>query len=176
MTKFSSDVEQAIADVDFEKNSYVVKFETSKGEIIADLYPDVAPLHCKNMIGLVKTGFYDGLIFHRVIPNFVIQGGCPDGNGMGGPGYQVEAEFNSKKHVLGTLSMARAQDPNSAGSQFFVCLGDVPHLDNQYTVFGQAREESNGVVESIGAVETDRGDRPTEDVLIKKAEIIVSGK
>ena len=170
---YKEKVEENTKDVDFSENAYQVKFETSMGDIKLDLYGDVAPNHCKNIIGLARAGFYDDLNFHRIIDNFVIQGGCPVGDGTGGPGFNVDAEFNDKKHVLGTLSMARAQDPNSAGSQFFVCLGDVPHLDNQYTVFGQATDDCLETVSKIGKVETGYGDRPVEEVKIVKATVEV---
>ena len=171
---FADKVEEQTKDLDFDNKKYAVTLKTSMGNIRLDLYPEVAPEHCKNIIGLSRAGFYDGLIFHRIIAGFVIQGGCPEGSGMGGPGFNVKAEFNDKKHVLGTLSMARAQDPNSAGSQFFVCLGDVPHLNGQYTVFGQADEASLPVVEKIGAVKTGAGDRPVEDIVIESATVEVS--
>lgn len=169
---FSQQVLDALNGVDFSTHKYQIQFQTSMGEIFLELYPDIAPEHCKNIIGLAKTGFYDGLIFHRVIKGFVIQGGCPDGNGMGGPGYNVTAEFNEKPHEPGTLSMARANDPNSAGSQFFLCLERVPYLDRQYTVFGKtADEKSLVVVRKIGEVETNPQDRPVEDVVIQRATV-----
>ena len=122
----------------------VVTIEMENGGIItAELYPDVAPQSVYNFISLANSGFYDGLIFHRVIPGFMIQGGCPEGTGMGGPGYCIKGEFlfngvdNKLKHKRGVLSMARAQSPNSAGSQFYLCLGAQPMLDSGYTVFGQ---------------------------------------
>lgn len=115
----------------------LIKISTDEGEMLLELYPDVAPMHVKSMIDLIKDGFYDGLTFHRVVPGFVVQGGCPKGDGTGGPGYNLNAEFNDRKHLKGTLAMARAGDPNSAGSQFYICLERIPHLDNQYTVFGQ---------------------------------------
>jgi peptidyl-prolyl cis-trans isomerase B (cyclophilin B) len=123
------------------------------------------------MLGLAKLGFYDNLIFHRVISGFMIQGGCPDGTGMGGPGYNVDAEFNDKPHDLGVLSMARAQDPNSAGSQFFLCLENARFLDNQYTVFGRADEAGQKVIQEIGSVATGGQDRPNEDVTINEAVV-----
>jgi cyclophilin family peptidyl-prolyl cis-trans isomerase len=166
------DVDNAVRDVDFAKNDYQVKFETSMGDITLDLWPDVAPGHCKNILGLASIGFYDNLIFHRVIEGFVIQGGCPSRNGTGGPGYQIEAEFNSKPHDAGVLSMARSQNPNSAGSQFFLCLGRVPYLDNQYTAFGKTADQASlDVVMKIGSVPTGAGDKPVEDVVIKKATV-----
>ena len=166
-------VADATADLDFENKNYQIKLETNHGEILLDLLPDVAPGHCKNMIGLTKTGYYDGLIFHRVIDGFMIQGGCPQGTGTGNPGYQIDAEFNSTPHVPGVLSMARSNDPNSAGSQFFVCVADAGFLDNQYTAFGRtANEDSLAVAQAIGKTQTDAGDRPLEEVKIEKASVI----
>ena len=107
------------------------------GEIRLEFYPGDAPKTVENFVTLAKKGFYNGLNFHRVVPDFVVQGGCPKGNGTGGPGYQIKAEFNKQKHVRGTLAMARSQDPDSAGSQFYICYGTTPHLDGQYTVFGR---------------------------------------
>lgn len=160
------------AGIDFSKTKYEVQFDTSKGKINLELYPDVAPGHCKNLIALSKAGFYDGLTFHRIIEGFVIQGGCPVGNGTGGPGYNVKAEFNPRPHEEGVLSMARAQDPNSAGSQFFLCLGRLPSLDRQYTVFGKTKDaDSLTVVKTIGASDTDTQDRPLEKVTINKATV-----
>ncbi len=168
-----ADVDAAIADVDFDNKAYQIELDTSEGTILLDLDPSVAPGHCKNMIGLAKIGFYDGLIFHRVIEGFMIQGGCPDGTGMGGPGYNIPAEFNAKPHLAGTLSMARSQNPDSAGSQFFICLGTQAFLDNQYTAFGQtANDESMAVVAKIGGASTNPSDRPDEDVTIKSAKVI----
>ena len=106
------------------------------GEIRMEFYPAEAPKTVENFVTLAKKGFYNGLTFHRVVPDFVVQGGCPKGNGTGGPGYQIKAEFNKQKHVRGTMAMARSQDPDSAGSQFYICYGSTPHLDGQYTVFG----------------------------------------
>jgi len=106
------------------------------GEIRMEFYPAEAPKTVENFVTLAKKGFYNGLTFHRVVPDFVVQGGCPKGNGTGGPGYQIKAEFNKQKHVRGTVAMARSQDPDSAGSQFYICYGSTPHLDGQYTVFG----------------------------------------
>jgi len=161
--------------IDFGKTTYSVELDTSLGNIVLNLFPEVAPNHCKNIIALAKIGFYNDLIFHRVIDSFVIQGGCPEGTGTGGPGYNVAAEFNSKPHKLGVLSMARSGHPDSAGSQFFLCLGDVPHLDNQYTVFGEAADDrSREVISAIGKVSTGQGDRPLEDVVINTATVIES--
>ena len=116
------------------------KIELDSGSVIIKLLPDVAPNTVANFKVLTDIGFYDGLTFHRVIPGFMAQGGDPSGNGTGGPGYQVKAEFSDTKHVRGTLSMARSQHPDSAGSQFYICFGPQPHLDGQYTVFGQVTE------------------------------------
>lgn len=167
-----AEVEAAIADVDFENNKYQVHLDTSHGLIVLDMAPESAPEHCKNIMGLAKIGFYDGLIFHRVISGFMIQGGCPEGLGTGGPGYNVDAEFNSTPHLAGTLSMARSSNPNSAGSQFFICLGTQDFLDGQYTVFGQATPESMSVVEAIGGVATNGSDRPDADVTINSATVV----
>lgn len=111
--------------------------ETNKGVIELDLYPDVAPNTVENFETLTNKGFYNGLTFHRYVAGFVIQGGDPVGNGTGGPGYKIKAEFNTKPHIAGTLAMARSASPDSAGSQFYICLAPAPHLDRQYTVFGQ---------------------------------------
>jgi peptidyl-prolyl cis-trans isomerase B (cyclophilin B) len=141
------------------------------------MLPEVAPGHAKNLLSLAKIGFYDGLTFHRVISGFMIQGGCPEGTGTGGPGYTINAEFNKTKHEPGVLSMARTNDPNSAGSQFFICLENVPQLDNQYTVFGRTADaQSLAVVKKIGAVPTGAQDRPTKPVTIEKATVVEKPK
>jgi peptidylprolyl isomerase/peptidyl-prolyl cis-trans isomerase B (cyclophilin B) len=118
------------------KQTGVIALEKG-GEIRLEFFPEDAPKTVENFVTLAKKGFYNGLNFHRVVPDFVVQGGCPKGNGTGGPGYTVKAEFNKQKHVRGTLAMARSQDPDSAGSQFYICYGNTPHLDGQYTVFGK---------------------------------------
>lgn len=135
--------------------------KTSLGDIRVELWNDVAPKHVENFLKLARDGFYDGLNFHRVIKGFVIQGGCPRGDGTGGPGWTVDAEFNDRPHDKGVLSMARSSDPDSAGSQFFLCLTreHCRHLDNQYTAFGKVIEGLD-VVDKLGAVETGAGDRP----------------
>jgi len=107
------------------------------GEIRMEFFPEDAPRTVENFVTLAKKGFYDGLTFHRVVPDFVVQGGCPKGDGTGGPGHTLKAEFNAQKHVRGTVAMARAQHPDSAGSQFYICYGPTPHLDGSYTVFGR---------------------------------------
>jgi len=114
-----------------------VRIATDKGDIVVRLFPDEAPMHAAAFLKLVESGFYDGLAFHRVEPGFVVQGGDPDGDGTGGPGYRLKAEFNSRPHSRGTLAMARASNPDSAGSQFYICLADARFLDGQYTVFGE---------------------------------------
>lgn len=171
------EVDAALTDVDFAANEYQVELDTTEGKITLDLFSDVAPGHCKNMIGLTKLGYYDGLIFHRIIKGFMIQGGCPSGTGTDGPGYTIDAEFNSTPHVPGVLSMARTNDPNSAGSQFFICLGAHTHLDGQYTAFGKtADDQSLEVVEKIGVVPTGPDDKPKQDVKIKTARVIATAK
>lgn len=169
---YQSEVTEAQKEIDFEKNDYQLVLDTSMGEITLNLLPGVAPGHCKNMLGLAKIGYYDGLIFHRVINGFMIQGGCPNGNGMGGPGYSIKAEFNATPHEPGVLSMARSSDPNSGGSQFFICLERVPHLDRQYSAFGKtADDKSLEVVRKIGVTPTDHSDRPNKPVTINKMTV-----
>ena len=109
-------------------------------KIRIDFFPEDAPRTIENFVTLAKKGFYDGLTFHRVVPDFVVQGGCPKGNGTGGPGYQIKAEFNKQKHLRGSVAMARSQHPDSAGSQFYITYGPTPHLDGNYTVFGKVVE------------------------------------
>ncbi|MFZ2956231.1 MAG: peptidylprolyl isomerase [Candidatus Ozemobacteraceae bacterium] len=129
---------QVPTDVKLEKPDHpVVKMTTDAGEMVLELYPEDAPKHVEAFLTLTGKGFYNGLIFHRVVPGFVIQGGDPKGDGTGGPGYKLPAEFNARPHEKGTLAMARSEDPNSAGSQFYICLDRIPHLDNSYTVFGK---------------------------------------
>ena len=172
-----AEVDAAVKEVDFSKNKYQIELDTSAGKITLDLNSDVAPGHCKNMIGLAKIGYYDGVLFHRIIKGFMIQGGCPLGTGTGGPGYTIKAEFNTTPHEVGVVSMARTSDPNSGGSQFFICLGKHTHLDRQYTAFGKAADEASlAVVRKIGEVKTDRNDRPVSDVTIKSARVIESAK
>jgi peptidyl-prolyl cis-trans isomerase B (cyclophilin B) len=153
---------------DMKKKVAVVK--TGYGDITLEFFPEDAPEHVRNFIELAQKEFYNGLTFHRIVPGFVIQGGCPKGDGTGGPGYHVSAEFNSRKHMPGTLAMARAQDPDSAGSQFYICLSELPQLDGQYTVFGQVIDGMN-VVQRIGKTVTDARERPVEPVFIEKVTI-----
>lgn len=159
----------------------IVKFEMNDGSIFeAELYPDIAPNTVNIFISLVKKGFYDGLIFHRVIKGFMIQGGDPQGTGMGGPGYSIKGEFsnngftNDLKHTPGVLSMARAMDPDSAGSQFFIMHETSPHLDGSYAAFGKV---INGldVINTIADVRTDWNDRPMEDQMIKSVTVDTFG-
>ena len=148
----------------------IAVIETSMGTFKFKFLKDKAPNTCDNFIKLAEKGYYDGLIYHRVIPNFMIQGGCPDGKGTGGPGYSIKAEFNDVKHLPGIVSMARSADPDSAGSQFFICIAPVSHLDGQYTAFGEVIEGYD-VVDKIGKVKTLPGDRPVEPVIMKKVTI-----
>ncbi len=148
----------------------VAVIETRLGSMTLEFFPDVAPNHVANFIKLAKEGFYNGTTFHRVIPGFMIQGGDPNSkdddrsnDGSGGPGYTINAEFNQKPHLRGTLSMARAMDPNSAGSQFFICAADVPHLNGSYTVFGQVIQGIE-TVDKIVNVPRDARDNPLEPV------------
>lgn len=151
---------------------YVVTFATDAGDFEIELWPDVAPNHCRSLIALSQAGFYDGLIFHRVIPGFVIQGGCPSGTGSGGPGYCVKQEFNKKPHVRGVLSMARAQPVDSAGSQFFVCVAATPFLDGKYTGFGKVLKGMETVDKIVNA-DRDGRDRPFEPVTIKTVKVAI---
>ena len=146
-----------------------------------ELYPEIAPNTVNNFISLVKKGYYNGLIFHRVIPGFMIQGGCPEGTGMGGPGYSIKGEFsgngftNDLKHTKGVLSMARSMMPNSAGSQFFIMHETSPHLDGQYAAFGKVTEGLD-VVDKIASVKTDYSDRPIEEQKIKSITVDTMGE
>ncbi len=176
-TNRKAEVDAAQKNLDLKTKRYQLELDTTKGKILLDLLPDVAPGHVQNLLGLAKIGYYDGLIFHRIIKGFMIQGGCPQGTGSGGPGYTIRAEFNDTRHEPGVLSMARTSDPNSAGSQFFICLDKHTHLDRQYTAFGRtANPESLAVVQAIGKVATDANDRPREPVKITKATVIESPK
>ncbi|MBQ8044647.1 MAG: peptidylprolyl isomerase [Clostridia bacterium] len=148
--------------------------------IKAELYPEIAPNTVNNFISLINKKFYDGLIFHRVISGFMIQGGCPDGNGMGGPGYHIAGEFlangfqNNLKHEAGVLSMARAMDPDSAGSQFFIMHEFSPHLDGSYAAFGKVIEGMD-IVDEIANVKTDPYDRPRMDMIMKSVTVDTFG-
>lgn len=159
----------------------IVTITMTDGSVMkAELYPEVAPNTVNNFISLVKKGFYDGLVFHRVIRGFMIQGGDPQGTGMGGPGYSIKGEFtyngfsNDLKHTPGVLSMARAMDPNSAGSQFFIMHETSPHLDGQYAAFGKVTDGLN-VVNKIAEVPTDYSDRPLEPQMIQNMTVDTFG-
>lgn len=159
----------------------VVTITMANGDVIkAELYPEIAPNTVHNFISLVKQGFYDGLIFHRVINGFMIQGGCPNGNGMGGPGYQIKGEFsqngfpNQLKHEPGVLSMARAMHPNSAGSQFFIMHKAAPHLDGSYAAFGKVIDGMDAV-NAIAEVDTDYNDRPLDEQKIQSMTVETFG-
>ncbi len=159
----------------------IVTIEMENGDVIkSELYPEIAPNTVNNFISLVKKGFYDGVIFHRVIAGFMIQGGDPLGKGVGGPGYSIKGEFtangfkNNLKHSRGVLSMARAMAPNSAGSQFFIMHEDAPHLDGQYAAFGKVIEGIEAV-DRIAAVRTDYNDRPRTPQVMKKVTVETFG-
>lgn len=162
------------------KNPIVTITMENGGVMKAELYPEIAPNTVNNFIDLINRGFYDGIIFHRVIPGFMIQGGCPEGNGMGGPGYSIKGEFsrngfkNELKHKKGVLSMARTMYPNSAGSQFFIMVADAPHLDDQYASFGKLTEGIE-VAEDIVNAKRDYNDRPYEDQVIKSMTVDTFG-
>ena len=152
------------------------------GVINAELYPEYAPNTVANFVELAQKGFYDGLIFHRVIAGFMIQGGCPNGNGMGGPGYSIKGEFaangfrqNTLRHTRGVLSMARAMSPNSAGSQFFIMHANAPHLDGQYAAFGKVTDGMD-VVDLIASVRTGMQDRPVVEQKIARATVDTFGE
>ena len=159
----------------------IVTFEMENGDVMkVELYPEVAPNTVNNFISLVNKGFYDGLIFHRVINGFMIQGGCPNGTGMGGPGYSIAGEFaqngfdNQLKHEPGVISMARAMNPDSAGSQFFIMHKNSPHLDGAYAAFGKIIEGMD-VVNKIAETDTDFRDKPITDQKMKKVTVETFG-
>ena len=159
----------------------IVTIEMENGKVMkAELYPQIAPNTVANFISLVKKGFYDGLTFHRVIYGFMIQGGCPDGTGMGGPGYHIKGEFamngvqNDLAHTEGVLSMARAMMPDSAGSQFFIMHKAAPHLDGQYAAFGKITEGMD-VVNEIAACDTDFSDKPLDPQIIRQMTVDTFG-
>ncbi|NLG93580.1 MAG: peptidylprolyl isomerase [Clostridiales bacterium] len=159
----------------------IVTITTNEGSMKIELYPNISPNTVNNFISLVKKGFYNGTIFHRVIPGFMIQGGDPEGTGMGGPGYSIKGEFsgngvkNDLKHTRGVISMARSMDPDSAGSQFFIMVADAPHLDGQYAAFGKVIE---GIEEAdrIVSVRRDRRDRPKTDEVMKSVTVDTFGE
>lgn len=159
----------------------IVTMNTNMGTIKVELYPDIAPNTVKNFISLINKGFYDGLIFHRVIRGFMIQGGCPEGVGTGGPGYSIKGEFsmngfeNNLKHTAGVISMARSQMPDSAGSQFFLMHEDSPHLDGQYAAFGKVTEGMD-VVDAIAQCKTDYMDKPLEEKVMNTVTVELFGE
>ena len=159
----------------------IVTIKMQNGKVMkAELYPEVAPNTVNNFVSLINKGYYNGIIFHRVIPGFMIQGGCPEGTGVGGPGYSIKGEFsgngfkNDLKHSTGVLSMARTNDPNSAGSQFFIMVANAPHLDNQYAAFGKLIE-GNEVAQEIVSTKTDFRDRPYEDQVMEEVTVDTFG-
>ena len=167
-----------MAFVRSEEKTNFIKFVMENGkEMIAELYPEIAPVSVKNFQKMVDGGFYNGLIFHRVIPGFMIQGGCPQGRGTGGPGWTIKGEFaangvkNDLRHTRGVLSMARSMAPDSAGSQFFIMHDDAPHLDGNYAAFGKLLEGIE-VVDEICEVMTDFADRPVEDQKMKEVYFV----
>lgn len=161
-----------------QNNPIVIITMESGAQMKLELYPEIAPVTVENFISLVKKNFYDGLTFHRIIPGFMIQGGCPEGTGMGGPGYQIKGEFasngfdNPLKHTTGVISMARSQMPDSAGSQFFIMHQDAPHLDGDYAAFGKLIDGLD-TLNAIAAVPTNRMDCPLEPQRIKT--IVLAG-
>lgn len=159
----------------------IVTIELENEKIIKiELYPDIAPNTVRNFVSLINSGFYDGLTFHRVIPGFMIQGGCPEGTGMGGPGYTIKGEFkangfdNNLKHTKGVISMARTNMPNSAGSQFFIMVEKAPHLDNQYAAFGKVIEGMDAADEIV-KVPRDYNDKPKVPQVMKKVTVDTFG-
>lgn len=173
---------QKAKEMVFTAQNPIVTFEMENGgKMVAELYPEIAPNTVNNFISLINDKFYDGLIFHRVIPGFMIQGGCPSGTGMGGPGYCIRGEFKSNrfpndlKHDRGVLSMARAMNPNSAGSQFFVMVEKAPHLDGQYAAFGKITEGME-VADAIVSTKRDRQDMPLEPQRIKQVTVQTFGE
>lgn len=163
------------------ENPIVTITMDNDSQIMIELYPEIAPESVKNFISLVSKGFYDGLTFHRIIPGFMIQGGDPEGTGMGGPGYSIKGEFaqngvkNSLKHTRGVLSMARSMMPDSAGSQFFIMHADAPHLDGAYAAFGKVIEGIE-VVDDIARVATNYSDCPLTPVIMKKVTVDTKGE
>ncbi len=162
----------------------IVTIELENGQVMrGELYPEKAPNTVNNYIALANSGYYDGLIFHRVIPGFMIQGGCPNGTGMGGPGYQIRGEFsgngfekNDIKHTLGVLSMARSMHPDSAGSQFFIMVDAAPHLDGQYAAFGAITENVDAAVAVSRVNRNMMNDRPKQDQVIKSIRVDTMGE
>lgn len=166
-----------------EVKNPIATFELENGEVMhAELYPELAPNTVNNFIALANSGYYDGLIFHRVIPGFMIQGGCPDGTGMGGPGYSIRGEFsgngfekNDLRHTTGVLSMARAMDPDSAGSQFFIMVADAPHLDGQYAAFGLVYDNPDAAIAVSRVKRNFMTNKPLTPQVIKSVRVDTRG-
>jgi peptidyl-prolyl cis-trans isomerase B (cyclophilin B) len=180
LAEMKAKVEKLWPEIVFEKDGkpveYTVVFKTEVGDIEIEFFPKEAPNHVRSFVALSKVGYMDGTIFHRTIPNFVIQGGSSTGlSAGGGPGYCLKPEFNNRPHNRGALSMARAQPPDSAGSQFFICHGSPRGLDRQYTVFGQVKSGLD-VVDKIVARPTGAEDRPFEPVKVTEVKVLVNGK
>lgn len=148
MTTYVKPTGEELTTLASEAETVRARISTAKGDIVFAFYPREAPQHAAAFIKLARAGFYDGLVFHRVEPGFVVQGGDPIGNGTGGPGYNIDAEFSNLPHIKGTVAMARSTSPNSAGSQFYICIDDAPFLNKQYTVFGQT-VEGQDVIDKI---------------------------
>jgi peptidyl-prolyl cis-trans isomerase B (cyclophilin B) len=171
-TKVTSQLPDARKKLDLVGRKYAAEMETGMGPIRLQFFPAAARGHVENFLALSQIGFYDNLTFHRVIDGFMIQGGCPRGDGTGDGGYKIPPEFNSIPHVAGVLSMARSADPNSASTQFFICLATHKHLDKNYTAFGKViDEESMATIKAIGSVAVDGRDRPNKPVVIKKVTL-----
>jgi len=164
-----------VFEKDGKKVEYVATLDTDDGVIEIEFFPAHAPKHVRSFIALIKAGYHDGLIFHRCIRGFMNQGGCPQGNGRGGPGYALPAEFNSIKHEKGILSAARSQDPDSAGSQFFLCVADAPFLDGKYTVFGRVTKGMD-VLDKIVERSPPGSERPNPPCKVKKATVKIKGE
>jgi len=172
-------IQEAQKTLDLNTKEYGVELTTSMGPIRLTFFPEVAPGHVKNFVALAKSGFYNELTFHRVIDGFMIQGGCPHGSGTGDAGYKIKAEFSKTPHEDGVLSMARSSDPDSAGTQFFICIGSQNFLDNKYTAFGKTADvESLTTVHKIGKVKKDPNnkEKPLDKVTITKATVTEKAK
>jgi peptidyl-prolyl cis-trans isomerase B (cyclophilin B) len=173
----AAELQKAARDLDLDHTTYEITLDTTKGPIRLALDPDSAPGHVRNMVALAESGYYDGVVFHRIIKGVMIQGGCPQGTGTGGPGYTIKAEFNAKPHVRGVNSMARSQHPDSAGCQFFICHGDARFLDRQYTAFGQV-VKGDDVLERLATVPTGFGggggekSTPAERIAIESIRLV----
>ncbi len=174
IAQMKQEIQKLWGEIELQSNGQpvplVATLQTDAGDIEIKFYEKDAPGHVRNFIALSKVGFYDGLIFHRCIPGFVIQGGCPNGDGTGGPGYCVKAEFNNRKHTRGVLSMARAQPEDSAGCQFFICVAQAAALDGKYTAFGEVTKGMD-VVDKIVKAPRGFNDRPDKPIKIKSVQV-----